>query len=458
MAQSAYLLSSVKTDLFLHVVEGDVFDDAVFDCGGVKGAAGGVGGPDVAEGEVFESVEIALTLTIEVAVAFEVPIAENHIVDSRCRHRVALHLVEELTPCLNLKSGAHTARRAVDQYVAILLRSVRTHLEKEHVISTVKLAVFHDHVRAVPGLAAESHSGIGLAESAAVNDNIGHRAVARYGIDISALAAFEADTIVVDVHVAFADEHIVADIEVDCIRARTLRVAVGRCEDGHAEIFDALAVVEVVGPETGVDHADTPYGHILGVGNIYHARTQRLKVGAALVDLAAEPEFIIETMAVAVDRTLAADRETITLVGVDQSCEIVESLTFETGLDNLIVGYGIATLEFATFEKVQMGRGFEKQRAGQIGTFRDDNHTSAVGSRKVDHGLNTFGLNDSAVVDDTMISHHILLSELLERRLFGFVEPFGNGTAVGELLEFRVRRKPGSQQQGESQDFRFKFH
>lgn len=80
--QSAYLLSSAKIALSLHVVEGDVFDDAVFDCGGVKGAAGGVGGPDVTESEVFEGVEIALALTVEIAVAFKMSVAEDHVVDS----------------------------------------------------------------------------------------------------------------------------------------------------------------------------------------------------------------------------------------------------------------------------------------------------------------------------------------------------------------------------------------
>ncbi len=65
-------------------------------------------------------------------------------------------------------------------------------------------------------------------------------------------------------------------------------------------------------------------------------------------------------MAVAVDSAFATDGKAIAVVGIDKSSKIIESLAFETGLDDLIVGYSIAALQFAAFEKMQMGRRLEK--------------------------------------------------------------------------------------------------
>lgn len=48
-------------------VEGDVVDGAVDDVAGVEGAACRIGGPDVAEGEVAECVEVSFLVAVEVA-------------------------------------------------------------------------------------------------------------------------------------------------------------------------------------------------------------------------------------------------------------------------------------------------------------------------------------------------------------------------------------------------------
>ncbi len=312
-------------------------------------------------------------------------------------------------------------------------------------VGVFKLTVFHYDIGAVPGLATEGHAGICFAKSTAVDDHIGNRSVAGNSVDISAFAAFETYTVVIDVHVALADQDVVADIHVNRIGAGAFWITVGRSKDGHAEIFHTFAVVKVVGPETGVDHAHTAYGHIFGVGNIDHTRTKSLQVGTLFVDLAAKPEFIIETMAVAVDSAFATDGKAIAVVGIDKSSKIIESLAFETGLDDLIVGYSIAALQFAAFEKMQMGRRLEKERATEESAFRDHNHTSTILSCEINDSLNTFGLDDGAVIDHTMFGHHILLSERVERRLMRVVKPRRHRASVRKLLEFGLGRKSGSE-------------
>ena len=71
--------------------------------------------------------------------------------------------------------------------------------------------------------------------------------------------------------------------------------------------FHTFAVVKVVGPETGVDHAHTAYSHIFGLKYIDHTPDEEPPGWYTFVDLAAKPEFIIETMAVAVDSAFATD-------------------------------------------------------------------------------------------------------------------------------------------------------
>ena len=110
-------------------------------------------------------------------------------------------------------------------------------------VCTIKFAILHYDVWAVPGLAAESDTGIGLAESASVDYHTVHRSVAGYCVNVCSFATFQAHSVIIDIHVAVAYENVIADIKVYCIGAWTFRVAVGRSEDGHIEIFYAVTFI-----------------------------------------------------------------------------------------------------------------------------------------------------------------------------------------------------------------------
>ena len=155
------------------------------------------------------------------------------------------------------------------------------------------------------------------------------------------------------------------------------------------------------------------HGDILGVGYIEHTGTQGLEVGALAVDLAAQPELVIELVPVAVNHTLAGNGESVDTLGIDKSCEIVDGLTLKTGLDDLVVRDGVAALELAPLGDVQVGAGLEEERAAQECPFGNDDDASAVCSSLVDDTLQGLGLDDGAVAGlYAVFGHHILLAEL----------------------------------------------
>ena len=69
-----------QNGLSFHIIDGDVLNYAVLNAVGVECTACGIGSPDVAEDEVLEGVEVTLPLTVEITGAFEMSVAEHHIV------------------------------------------------------------------------------------------------------------------------------------------------------------------------------------------------------------------------------------------------------------------------------------------------------------------------------------------------------------------------------------------
>lgn len=95
-----------------------------------------------------------------------------------------------------------------------MLRCVRAHLEPYDTVDTLELYAAHDDVPVMETLRAEGDAGMYLAIVAVLYDDVVVRAVARVFVGESSLAAFEHYGIVIDTHVAAADEYVVAEVDV----------------------------------------------------------------------------------------------------------------------------------------------------------------------------------------------------------------------------------------------------
>lgn len=113
-------------------------------------------------------------------------------------------------------------------------------------------------------------------------------------------------TVIVHVYPTASYQHILASIDVYGVGAWTFRIAACRCVDIQVEVFHALALVQMVGPETRVHHSDAAYLHVVGVGDVDQSWAESLQVGTLLDDFSAQPELIVEFMSVAVEVPLPA--------------------------------------------------------------------------------------------------------------------------------------------------------
>lgn len=163
---------------------------------------------NILESEILKGVVVRVAVTVEITVAIEVDISYSDILHERRWHWITVNLIEELGPTLHLHTILRKACCTVDEHILVLLRSVRTHLEQNHMGCAIEIAVLHDYILAVPCLTSKGYAGICLAKRAILNNHPLHRSVAGDGVYISALSALEANGIVVDIHITVADEHI----------------------------------------------------------------------------------------------------------------------------------------------------------------------------------------------------------------------------------------------------------
>ena len=98
-------------------------------------------------------------------------------------------------------------------------------------------------------------------------------------------------------------------------------------------------------------------------------------------------------MSVTVNSAFAGYSETIAVISIDKSREVIDGLSLKAGFNNLVIGNRVATFQTSAFYKVEMSARLEKQRSGQIDTFRNHNNTAAICSSKVNHFLDSLGLN-----------------------------------------------------------------
>ena len=209
------------------------------------------------------------------------------------------------------------------QYILVSLWRVWAHLEEQNVAGSVELAVSYNHILGIIALASEGDTSTGFLEIAVLYDDVAAGSIGAVLVYEGSLAAFQTHTVIVHVYPTASYQHILASIDVYGVGAWTFRIAACRCVDIQVEVFHALALVQMVGPETRVHHSDAAYLHVVGVGDVDQSWAESLQVGTLLDDFSAQPEFIVEFMSVAVEGSLACNGETIVMIGIDECCKIV---------------------------------------------------------------------------------------------------------------------------------------
>ena len=131
------------------------------------------------------------------------------------------------------------------------------------------MTVAQDYVAVVERLAAERQTAMNTAVVAPFDEDALAGAVLGHLVGPCALAALQHNGIVAHMHITPSDDNVAADIQIDGIRAGCTVLTAGeveyaacRCIDKAVQIANALAVVEMVGPEGRVDGAHTLYGDV----------------------------------------------------------------------------------------------------------------------------------------------------------------------------------------------------
>ena len=174
-----------------------------------------------------------------------------------------------------------------------------------------------------------------------------------------ALTTFHGDGVVVHVHIASMNQHVMADVDVYGIRAGALHTLCRRVDEA-VEVFHSFALVEMVGPERTVHELYVLHSHILGVGYIDQPGALFVLVGACPVPLPSYPELSPIMVSIAIDSARSGDHEAIDVVHIHQGREIFASLTFYPSFLDGKVFHAVGAFQFASFLDEKVGSLLEK--------------------------------------------------------------------------------------------------
>lgn len=113
-----------------------------------------VGTVDVLEGEIYQTVFLALA-HIEEVVAIHLDILHRDVVALALRHVLAIAWLEELLPWADDEEAACGALDVIHRYILVMLRSIRAHLQPEYALCIAHLGVAQYDVAVFHAFAAE---------------------------------------------------------------------------------------------------------------------------------------------------------------------------------------------------------------------------------------------------------------------------------------------------------------
>ena len=223
------------------------------------------------------------------------------------------------------------------RHVLVMLWRVGAHLQPEHAVGTLGVAVAQDDIPVVYRLRAEGETAVHPSVATVLYKYPLAGTVGRVLVGPGALASLEHNGIVVHMHETAVDEHVGTRIDVDGVARRSSPLRVGlpdilrRGEDIAVQIAHVVALIDVVGPEGRVHQMHILYGDIARVGYVREPWPLRVLVGTLRVPLAPYPELLPVGQSVAIDGAVAADGESVEPVGIDQCTEIGTRLALDAG-------------------------------------------------------------------------------------------------------------------------------
>ena len=265
-------------------------------------------------------------------------------------------------------------------------------------------------------------------------------------VGIGTLASLEHDRVVVHGHVAVLYQEVAARVYVDRI-ARRCADGLLRGEDGEAEHPDVLALVEVRGPERGIDEMEAGHLHVPAVRHIQQARALFVLVRPVRIPFAPLPERFPEFEAVAVNRAGAADLHALQPIGIHDCGIVLARLSFDAGHHHRVVADPVASLETATFTYIQVHALFKEDGCREERAFRHHDHRLlSTGSKLpglVDHPLYRLGLEDGRVRAHAIIREDELPAEPFQPGYGRILEPGIDGGAVRPQVRLHFRLLAG---------------
>ena len=209
---------------------------------------------DILEREVGEAILVGLPY-VEKVLGVHADVTDSDVVTLRQWHVFTLSRFEELCPGTYYEEGAALACDVFHGDVLVVLGGVGSHLEPEHACCRLDVDASQDDITVVERLRAECKATVYLAIGTVLDDDVRVGTVGGIFVGPCTLSALEHDSIVVDMHVAAVNQHVLTDVEVDGIAAGCATLGGYRCDilgrgvDEASEVSDILAAVEVIGPE-----------------------------------------------------------------------------------------------------------------------------------------------------------------------------------------------------------------
>ena len=210
---------------------------------------------DILEGEGLELVFLAGAHIEEVA-AGHPDVLHHDVIALREGHVGAVLGLEKLRPRAHDEEASRATGDVAYGDIFVVLGRVGAHLQPEHAVGIVSLALAEYDVPIVERLTAQRQTTVYATIVALLDEDALAGSVLRHLVGPCALATLQHYSIVAHMHVAAAHHNILADVNIDGIRARRPMFTAGEVEhatrrriDEAIDIAHAFTTIEVVGPE-----------------------------------------------------------------------------------------------------------------------------------------------------------------------------------------------------------------
>ena len=341
--------------------------------------------------------------------ALHADVVEFDVVALGERHIGTFLALVELRPRPYEQEVVALTCQAFDTDVFVMLRGVGTHLQPKHIAGIIGVTIANKYVPVVDALRTYCQTPMYRAVMAMLDEDVVIGTVLRGLVCKGSLATFQHHRIIVDIHPASVNKHIVTSIDVDGIGGRTFQ-ACSRREYVETEKTHVVGAIDVGGPERRVLKVYVLNGDIVRVTDIDQARPLLILICAVGIPLATNPERLPIASAVPINSSASCNSKAVKSVTIDESREIRASLSLNTGLTNLEISDAVRALQCCTLLEIEVCTLLEEERTAEERALWDDDNASTFVCSTVDDGLQCLCLNGCTIGLYTIVCHDIPLA------------------------------------------------